>query len=183
MSTFASSGALATPTPLPPLPTNMHPDPLVFSLGSPLITRGIDASIFSPGIITSCHVVFNEDVFPLANSSLPPDLDSLLELDYVDVPPLPLPSSMPRATRLPPPAPHTAGSPAPGMALLPLPVPRAAPLPLPVLHTAPSPSLAPRVAPPLRPLSASFVDPARIYQRRARSGLLRRDTLCPDPLL
>lgn len=64
------------------------------------------------------------------------------------------------------------------MALLPLPVPRAAPLPLPVLHTAPSPSLAPRVAPPLRPLSASFVDPARIYQRRARLVFSSDQTLC-----
>jgi hypothetical protein len=37
--------------------------------------------LISHRIIISCHVVFGDDVFPLAGSSPPTDLDSLLESD------------------------------------------------------------------------------------------------------
>jgi hypothetical protein len=91
-------------------------------------------------IILSRHVVFDEDMFPLAGSSLPTDLDSLLESDPIT------PS---------PPAPRFAPLPAPLMASTP---PRA-PLPLP--HTAPSTPPAPRVTPmpPLTLLPTPWVAP------------------------
>jgi hypothetical protein len=55
-------------------------------------------------IIISRHVVFDEDVFPLAGPSPPTDLDSLLESDPVSTS-----SQAPRLTPLP--APHVASTP------------------------------------------------------------------------
>jgi hypothetical protein len=52
-------------------------------------------------IVISRHVVFDEDVFPLASSSPPLDLNSILDIDYVDIPCLPLPSSAPCVATLP----------------------------------------------------------------------------------
>jgi hypothetical protein len=68
-------------------------------------------------IIISRHVVFDEDVFPLAGSSPPTNLDSLLESD--------LSTCSPQAHRL-----------------TPLPVPRAASLPSRAAPSAPTPPLA-----------------------------------------
>jgi hypothetical protein len=57
-------------------------------------------------IIISRHVVFDEEVFPLAGSSPPTHLDSLLESDP-GTRPSPTPSTMP-APRTTPPTPHAA---------------------------------------------------------------------------
>jgi hypothetical protein len=88
-------------------------------------------------IIISRHIVFDEDVFPLAGPSPPTDLYSLLESDPVS------PSS--QVSRLAPlPAPRAASTPR----VAPIPAPRAAPSITPVPRAAPSTKLAPRVAPP-----------------------------------
>jgi hypothetical protein len=102
-------------------------------------------------IIISRHVVFDEDVFPLAGSSPPTDLDSLLESDPITPPPQ---------------APHLASLPAPRAAsmplLAPLPIPRAAPLTLPAPHTTsstiPAPSATPSTLP--APRAAPSTPPA-----------------------
>jgi hypothetical protein len=49
--------------------------------------------LVSHRILIYHHIVFDEDVFPLAGSSPPTDLDSLLESD-----PIPTPPQIPRAT-------------------------------------------------------------------------------------
>jgi hypothetical protein len=121
-------------------------------------------------IIISRHVVFDEDVFPLAGSTPPTDLDSLLESDPVPPPPpaprlalLPTPraaatpplmtSSAPRAAPSTLPAPRAATSimPAPRVAPSILPVPRAAPTILPAPHVASSILPAPHAAPSTMP--------------------------------
>jgi hypothetical protein len=117
-------------------------------------------------IIISRHVIFDEDVFPLAGPSPPTDLDFLLESDPVS------PSSQaPRLAMLPAhraaltpwlvpiPAPRAAlapsTTPAPRVALstmpAPIPTPRAAPSITPVPHAAPSITPAPRAAPSTTP--------------------------------
>jgi hypothetical protein len=143
-------------------------------------------------IIISRHVVFDEDVFPLAGPSPPTDLDSLLESD---------PVSSSKAPRLMPlPAPRAATTPrlapilAPRAALSITPAPRAAPSTTPAPRAAPSTSPAPRTAPPTPPPpsitpapcaapstmpvpipapraapsmpTARFADPALVYHRR-----------------
>jgi hypothetical protein len=123
-------------------------------------------------IIISRHVVFDEDVFPLAGSTSPTDLDSLLESDPVTPPPpvpriAPLPA--PRAATTPPfvlvPAPPAAPSslPAPRTAPSTPPAPCATPSTLPAPRAAPSTTPAPRAAPST---SARFADPALVYHRR-----------------
>jgi hypothetical protein len=137
-------------------------------------------------IIISRHIGFDEDVFPLAGSSSPTDLDYLLEPDPV-IPP-------PQAPRLAPlPAPRATSTPL----LAPLPAPRAAPSTLPAPHAAQPTMLAPRVAPPSLPApcaallttpapratlstpptphatlstsAARFADPTLVYHRRERA--------------
>jgi hypothetical protein len=94
-------------------------------------------------VIISRHVVFDEDVFPLAGPSPPTDLDSLLESDPVS------PSSQ-TPCLAPLPAPRAASTPR----LAPISAPRAAPPVTP----------APRVAPSTP--TARFADPALVYHRR-----------------
>jgi hypothetical protein len=79
-------------------------------------------------IIISRHLVFDEDVFPLAGSTSPTDLDSLLESDLVTPPPPPVPRLAPL------PAPRAATT--PPFALVS--APPAAPSSLPAPRTAPS---------------------------------------------
>jgi hypothetical protein len=124
-------------------------------------------------IIISRHVNFDEDVFPLAGSTPPTDLDSLLESDPIPLPP-PTPrlapraatttSSAPRAAPSTPPAPRAAPStpPAPRAAPSTPPVPRAAPSILPAPRAAPSTPPAPRAAPstPPAPRAAPSILPA-----------------------
>jgi hypothetical protein len=114
-------------------------------------------------IIISRHVVFDEDVFPLAGPSPPTDLDSLLESDQVS------PSSQaPRLRSLP--APRAASTPR----LAPIPAPHVAPLTTPAPRAAQSPTPAPRKAPPTPPAPCAapstpttrFADPALVYRRR-----------------
>ena len=92
-------------------------------------------------IIISRHVVFDEDVFPLAGSTPPTDLDSLLESD-----PIPPPPSAP--------------------CLAPLPAPRAAPTTSSAPRAAPSTPPAPRAAPST---PARFANPALVYHRRGHA--------------
>jgi hypothetical protein len=146
-------------------------------------------------IIISRHVVFDEDVFPLANSSPPTDLDSILESDLSThspqaprLAPLPVPcaaSPSLRAASLTPLVHHAA--PTPPLALIP--APRAAPSPALAPHVAPSTLPAPRATPstppvprmapstPPAPRAASttlapstsgtcFADPALVYRCR-----------------
>jgi hypothetical protein len=94
-------------------------------------------------VIISCHVVFDEDVFPLADCSPPPDLDTLMDFDPIVVPPLPSPTISPT-----PLTGCTASSP--------LPTPRMVPPPPTVPHEASSPSTSPRAAP--SPLTAPCID-------------------------
>jgi hypothetical protein len=102
--------------------------------------------LLSHRVIVSRHVILDKDVFPLAGSTLPPDLDSLLEYD-LDPPPM-----------IPP--------------LAPLPTPRAIQAPH---HTRPRrPRLGrprPRVtlSTPPAPCVARFADPALVYHRRERA--------------
>jgi hypothetical protein len=104
-------------------------------------------------IIISRHVVFDEDVFPLAGPSPPTDLDSLLESDPVS------PSSqVPCLAPLP--APHATSTPR----LAPISAPRAAP------PTTPTPRAASPIPPapcaaPSTP-TARFADPTLVYHRR-----------------
>jgi hypothetical protein len=126
-------------------------------------------------IIISRHVVFDEDVFPLAGSTPPTDLDSLLESDPIPLPPpaprlapLPAPrvattpprttSSAPRAAPSTPPAPRAATTimPAPRAATSTTPAPRAAPSTPPAPHAAPS-------------TPARFANPALVYHRRGHA--------------
>jgi hypothetical protein len=99
-------------------------------------------------IIISCRVVFDEDVFPLAGSSPPADLDSLLEPDPIAPPPrTPCLMLLPRAAPTPP------------LALLP------------VTHVAPSTPTAPCAAMPFPCAAPStsttrFADLARLYHHR-----------------
>jgi hypothetical protein len=102
-------------------------------------------------IITSRHIVFDEDVFPLTGSTPPTDLDSLLESDPVPPPPpaprlAPLPT--PRATTTPPLAPISVPRAAPTTP----PVPRAATSILPAPRATPSILPAPRAAPSTPPI-------------------------------
>jgi transposase InsO family protein len=97
-------------------------------------------------IIIPRHVVFDEDVFPLAGTSPPTDLDFLLESDPV------FPSS--QAPRL-----------------APLLAPRAASTQRLAPRAAPSVTPAPRAAPPTPRAAPStptarFADPALVYRRR-----------------
>jgi hypothetical protein len=114
-------------------------------------------------IIISRHVVFDEDVFPLAGPSSPTDLDSLLESDPVS------PSSqVPRPALLP--APRAASTPR----LTPIPAPRAVPSTTLAPRAAPSTTPAPHVVPSTSPAPcaapstpmARFSDPALVYHRR-----------------
>jgi transposase InsO family protein len=146
-------------------------------------------------IIISRHVIFDEDVFPLAGSTPPTDLDSLLESDPIPPPPLaprlaPLPapraattpplttSSAPRVTPSTPPAPRAATSimPAPRAAPSTTPVPRAASSTPPAPHAAPSTPSAPRAAPSTTPAPraapstpARFANPTLVYHRRGHA--------------
>jgi hypothetical protein len=136
-------------------------------------------------IIISHHVVFDEDVFPLAGSTSPTDLDSLLESDPIPPPPpapclalLPAPraatmpplttSSAPRAAPSTPPAPRAAMSimPAPRVAPSILPASRATPSTTPAPHAAPLIPPAPRAAPST---PARFANPALVYHRRGHT--------------
>jgi hypothetical protein len=147
-------------------------------------------------IIISRHVVFDEDVFPLAGPSPPTDLDSLHESDLVS------PSSQaPRLALLPAPCaasmPWLAHIPAPRAAPSTPPAPRAAPSTTPAPRAAPSTTPAPRVAPPTPPApcaapstpTARFADPALVYHRRrhvttltpADSGPLTSPVRFADP--
>jgi hypothetical protein len=106
--------------------------------------------LVSHRIIISHHVVFDEDVFPLAGSSPPTDLDSLLEYDLIPPPP--------QALRLAPlPAPRAASMPP----LAPIPVPSTAP------STPPAPRVVPTTTPaPFATSSTSvgcFANPAFVY--------------------
>jgi hypothetical protein len=104
-------------------------------------------------IIISLHVVFDEDVFPLAGPSPPTDLDSLLESDQVS------PSSqVPRLAPLPAPR---AGS---TSWLAPTPAPRAAPSTTPAPRAAPPTPPAPCAAPSTPTIC--FADPTLVYRRR-----------------
>jgi hypothetical protein len=89
MTTCACSAVPATLTfPLPPLTSFLLAPLTASSSATPLTTRGyrcLDLTFHH--IIISRHVVFDEDVFPLAGSTPPTDLDSLLESD--PVPPTP----------------------------------------------------------------------------------------------
>jgi hypothetical protein len=143
---------------------------------SPRSTRCLD--ILTHCIIISCHVVFDEEDFPLADSSPPPSRFPRCRLCrcFCDAGPLqagpprgpgpPPPPPVPCATPLTPPAPRAASptsseSCAAPTLLTPL-APCAAPStsvalpPLPAPCTAPSP-----VSHPTR-----FTDPARVYHRR-----------------
>jgi hypothetical protein len=118
-------------------------------------------------IIISCHVVFDEDVFPLAGSSPPTDLDSLLESDLITPPP-----QAPRLALLP--TSHATSTPP----CAPLPMPRAAPLTPHAPRAVPTPPLALLLAPPttqsIMPVPhmapsmgvTRFADPAFVYHHR-----------------
>ena len=180
MSTFGSSGVPAIPIPPPPLLTNL---PSIFLLSFPRLLpdhkgyRCLDLP--TRGIVISRHVVFDEDDFPLTDSSPSSDLDSLFDDACVDVP-LPLASFTSHTTKLPVPhaiasclpVPHTTPSPAPRAALLSLPLtmlsstPRAVPSTPPAAQATPSTPLAPRVAPLIR------------LRTRGPVACLPRGTLC-----
>jgi hypothetical protein len=149
-------------------------------------------------IIISRHVVFDEDVFPIAGSSPPTDLDSLLESD---------PSTHPsQAPRLAPWPMLLAASPpsrvAPSTPLVPhaasthplalLPAPRAAPSPTPAprvaLSTSPAPRAARRLWPRRRAGLASLTPPSStttagaLLPRRPRTRAPRRErSISPTP--
>jgi hypothetical protein len=114
-------------------------------------------------IIISCHVIFDEDVFPLAGSTPPIDLDSLLESDPIPPPP-PAPRLAPRAATTTSSAPRAAPStpPAPRAAPPTPPAPRAAPSIPPAPRAAQSTPPATRVAPST---PARFANPALVYHR------------------
>jgi hypothetical protein len=139
-------------------------------------------------IIISRHVIFDEDVFPLAGSTPPTDLDSLLESDPIPPPPpaprlalFPAPRATtmtssapcaalsttpaPRAASSTPPAPRATPStpPAPRVARSILPAPRAAPSTPPAPRAAPSTPPAPHAAP------SRFANPALVYHRRGHA--------------
>jgi hypothetical protein len=67
-------------------PHKLSPRSTRSSSVTPLITRGIVVLTTSPTAVISRHVVFDEDVFPLAGFSPPTNLDSLLEFDPVPPP-------------------------------------------------------------------------------------------------
>jgi hypothetical protein len=127
-------------------------------------------------IIISRHVVFDEDVFPLAGPSPPTDLDSLLESDLVSpssqapclaLLPAPRADSTPRLAPIPAPRADPSITPAPRAA------PSTTPTPIPAPHAAPSTTPAPRAAPPTPPApcaapstpTARFANPALVYHR------------------
>jgi hypothetical protein len=186
MITFACSAVPATLTlPLPPLKLPPRSTRCLFLGYSPDHKGYRCLDLTSHRIIISRHVVFDEDVFPLAGSTPPTDLDSLLESDSVPPPPpaprlapLPTPraaatpplttSSAPRAASSTPPAPRAATSimPAPRTAPSILPAPRAAPTILPAPRAAPSIMPAPRAAPST---PARFANPALVYHRRGHA--------------
>jgi hypothetical protein len=166
MATSACSAVPAIPTlPLLLLISCLHAPLAASSLATPLTTRGITV-LTSPPIASSFPVTsFDEDVFPLAGSSPPTDLDSLFESD-----PSTHPSQAPRLAPLPTPR---AASPSSCAASLTLPVPHAASMPLLALllapRAAPSPAPALRAASPTPGPSTSetrFADPALVYHRR-----------------
>jgi hypothetical protein len=128
-------------------------------------------------IIISRHVVFDEDVFPLAGPSPPTDLDSLVESDPVSpssqaprLAPLPAPraASTPRLAPIPAPRAAPLITPAPRVAPstmpAPIPAPRAAPSTTPVPRATPSTPPAPRATPSTP--TARFADLALVYHRR-----------------
>jgi hypothetical protein len=145
--------------------------------------------------IISRHVVFDKDVFPLAGSTQPTDLDSLLESDPVPPPPHAprlAPLSTPRAATAPPLAPISTPHAAPTTP----PAPRAVTSILPAPRATPSTTPAPRVAPPILPAPhatpstppapcaatstspapravpstpARFANPALVYHRRSHA--------------
>jgi hypothetical protein len=112
-------------------------------------------------IIISRHVIFDEDVFPLAGSTPPTDLDSLLESD-----PIPSPPPAPRLAPLPAPRAATTTSSAPRAAPSTPPAPRAAPSILPAPRAALSTPPTPRAAPST---PARFANPALVYHRRGHA--------------
>jgi hypothetical protein len=122
-------------------------------------------------IIISRHVIFDEDVFPLAGSTSPTDLDSLLESDLIPPPP-----PAPRLAPLPAPRAATTTSSAPRAAPSTPPVPRVSPSILPAPRVAPSTTPAPRAAPSTSPAPgaapstpARFANPALVYHRRGHT--------------
>jgi hypothetical protein len=137
-------------------------------------------------IIISRHVVFDKDVFPLAVSSPPTDLDSLLEFNPVPPPPqaprlalLPAPRAtstpplaprpVPCAATSTPPGPHIAPltPPAPRVALSTPPAPRAASSTIPAPRAAPSTTLVTHATPSTR--ATRFTDPVVVYHRRGHA--------------
>jgi hypothetical protein len=118
-------------------------------------------ALTSHRIIISLHVIFDEDVFPLAGSTPPTDLDSLLESD-----PIPPPPPAPRLAPLPAPRAATTTSSTPRVAPSTPPAPRAAPSILPAPRAAPSTPPAPRAAPST---PARFANPVLVYHRRGHA--------------
>jgi hypothetical protein len=183
MITFACSVVPATLTlPLPLLKLPPRSTRCLFLGYSPDHKGYRCLDLTSHRIIISRHVVFDEDVFPLAGSTPPTDLDSLLESDSVPPPP-PAPRlallPTPRAAATPPlttsSAPRAASStpPAPRAATSIMPAPRAAPStparfanPALVYHrrghatTSAPPDSGPSTS------AARFADPAVVYHRR-----------------
>jgi hypothetical protein len=135
--------AILTSPPL--LPTNFHPDPLATFSSGYSDHKGYWCLDLLIHCIISQHVVFYEDVFLLAGSCPPLDLDNLLDTDPAVVPSLP-PSSVsppsftscaaplhlqaPHTTPSRPPAPHVVPSPSPHTVSSPVTAPHATLLPL-----------------------------------------------------
>jgi hypothetical protein len=111
-------------------------------------------------IIISRHVVFDEDVFLLAGSTPPTDLDSLLESNPVPPPPVP------RLAPLPPPRAAPTTPPTPRATTLIMSAPRTKPSTTPTLRTAPSILPAPRAA---SSTPARFANLALVYHRRGHA--------------
>jgi hypothetical protein len=123
--------------------------------------------LVSHRILISRHVVFDEDMFPLAGSSPPTDLDSLLESDPVPPPPQAprlAPLTAPREASMPPLAPlltpHATSTPSLAPPLMPRAAPPTTPVPRAALSTPPAPWAAPSTS------AACFADPALVCHRR-----------------
>jgi hypothetical protein len=172
--TFTCSVVPAILTLPPPLFISYILAPLATSsLATLLTTRGITVLTsprLAPHHLSSCRL--RRRYVPLAGSSPPTDLDSLLESDPVTPPPhaschASLPT--PRVASTPPLAPRVAPStlPATRAALSSLSAPRAAssttPTPRAALLTPPAPCTAPSTS------AARFVDPALVYHCRGRA--------------
>lgn len=106
-------------------------------------------------------MVFDEDIFPLTNSSPPPNHDTLLDVDRVAIPLVSLHMVLPT-----PPTPRVAPSPLtmPDTALSPLPTPCAAQSPPTVPHVTSLLSTMPHVALYFLVSIAHFTDLAHVYQ-------------------